>query len=406
MPDESEPEVDPLFIDKWSRVLADPDIRESGGEHGNEGVDYPRYWAVSVLIERELAGDADYALLFEYLQDVAVLNSACDPTSAVLYQVKKKDPGKWTAANLCKREETDTNAPEAPVSKKSKKKKLKAASPVGKLYLCVDRLSTHVSVSGVFLSNAPISLRLANGDSIPLYSKTWLAQLIKEDFEYIQKKIASELGVKSPLALCASLLFEQTKITPGSMRETVCGLVANYLAQQFPTMANVSGQIVERLVNAFSKRSGPKPLMCNLAEIVQNKGFTRANFTDIIKDASTTAPFATRLDNIIDCLINEGFPSRSARRISQCATRIQTDIVRDPATKEAVHWAQAVVAAQETDPDGDYKFAVTHIVAQLRKTFRNTGVHNPTDADLHSIAILAVIHAEEEPTPSSTEHKD
>lgn len=55
--------------------MPDPEITESGGEHANEGVDFARYWAISALLDKELAGEVDYAIVFEYLQDIAILDS-------------------------------------------------------------------------------------------------------------------------------------------------------------------------------------------------------------------------------------------------------------------------------------------------------------------------------------------
>ncbi|WP_414158660.1 dsDNA nuclease domain-containing protein [Pseudomonas sp. BNK-45] len=90
--------------DRWSAILNDPEINEIGGENNNEGVDYARYWAMALLVEMETKKTPDYVLLFEYLQDVAVLDKAEMPTAATLYQVKKKNKGNWSKSALTKKE--------------------------------------------------------------------------------------------------------------------------------------------------------------------------------------------------------------------------------------------------------------------------------------------------------------
>ncbi len=64
--------------------------------------DFARYWAILALIEKELEGSDDYVILFEFLQDVAVLDLGSEPKSALLYQVKKRVRGEWSRSDLCK----------------------------------------------------------------------------------------------------------------------------------------------------------------------------------------------------------------------------------------------------------------------------------------------------------------
>ncbi|EWS52758.1 hypothetical protein X551_04457 [Methylibium sp. T29] len=70
--------------DRWAGLLADPDVREVGGEHTNEGIDYARFLAMALIVEMERQSLQDYALLFEYLQDIAILNSSTNPTRVTL----------------------------------------------------------------------------------------------------------------------------------------------------------------------------------------------------------------------------------------------------------------------------------------------------------------------------------
>ncbi len=395
------------FNDGWAQALADADIHESGGEHVNEGVDFARYWAMSALLEREIAGDADYVILFEYLQDVAILDSASQPTNALLYQVKKKERGSWSRTDLC-RVERATSAPPAPATlsasrKPRRGKKLKGASPLGKLYLSVDRLSDHVAVMGIFLSNAPIALKLQNGDTLPSYSRTCLTCLGTEDFAFFEARLAAEMSVKAPLGRCSAIFVEQTRIPPGAMRECIRGLVSDFFQQRFPTVANVSGQVVERLLDAFSRCQGFHPGLDSLQDIVTKKGFTRAEFTAILSGLSASRPFDARLDNVITSLKAEGFPSRELTKISDAAARLSTALVRHPETKDTANWELALAAAKETNAS-DYRGAIGYVVEELRKTATGRIAKQVTDTDLHAIAILAIINVEEQSASPSAQH--
>lgn len=59
------------------------------------GVDFARYWAMYQVVALECAKRDDYALLIEYIHDVAFFDSSSKPTSAHLFQLKKKDRREW-----------------------------------------------------------------------------------------------------------------------------------------------------------------------------------------------------------------------------------------------------------------------------------------------------------------------
>jgi hypothetical protein len=405
------PSISVSYADGWSQVLGDPEIREAGGEHNNEGVDFARYWAISALVNLELTGCEDYALLFEYLQDVAILDSSKSPGNALLYQLKKKERGGWSKTDLCKRdvpktEQSGTQSDGQPKQSRGKKqKKLKASSHLGKLYLCIERLAPYATTTGIFLSNAPMALSLASGGQIPPYSKTRLSHLLQDECIHIETKIGSEIGVSPPLLHRDALFVEQTAIAPAAMRDTVRGIISAYLCKQFPSVPNVSGQLVETLIDAFAKCSGPKPSMWSLSEILTHKGFTRSDFTRIVAQACTARAFSSRLDDIADCLLKEGMASRLLSQVRQAVVATQTHFLRDPTTKDTLRWDCALAAAGNTDSLGEYSASIDQVVGELEASFKYPNASKPNKVELISVAILAIMHVEQQSTSPSAQLK-
>lgn len=68
----------------------DPNLSETGGGHGQKGVDFQRYWAILRIFELKQSGTSDFLLLFESLQDVAEFDSEAAPSRVDIYQIKKK----------------------------------------------------------------------------------------------------------------------------------------------------------------------------------------------------------------------------------------------------------------------------------------------------------------------------
>ena len=65
------------------QVATNKALTETGGGHGQKGVDFQRAWALSRMFEIEDSGATDFLFLFEAIQDVAVLDSPTKPTTII-----------------------------------------------------------------------------------------------------------------------------------------------------------------------------------------------------------------------------------------------------------------------------------------------------------------------------------
>jgi Cap4, dsDNA endonuclease domain len=385
--------------DNWAELFSDPQTFESGGGHTNEGVDFARYWAMSRLLELEEAGVSDYAIVFEYLQDVMVLDSSGAPKNADLYQVKKREKGSWTRSHLCQRSKrTDTEG--------RRRKGLTGRSPLGKLYMAIEKATQLVSAQGTFLSNAGYTLKSSSGDALPSYGRTCLKLLDKADRDHIEGKISRELEKEIPLPHLDKLHLEQTRLSPGAMRETTMGLASEYLSRQQADMANVSGRLVERLFRSFSDISGPRGGLNSLAEIIQSKGFTRRQFTDLLAELSRIRPFPEVLDEAIGGMKDEGTPPRVANRIRQEATRIKTELLRHPDSEQLFYWKTALRVARTHSGDSSYKPGVDAIVEAITQESKEGGGYQLQSDSLKAVALLAIQYVDQESTTSNSQSSD
>ncbi len=406
MPNNNPDGGDSITAELFSRILADAEVRETGGEEGNEGVDFARYWAVSALIEKELEGSDNYVILFEFLQDVAILDSALDPKSVLLYQVKKRARGEWSRSDLCKKRRRDSG--ELNVKGKNlnaaraKSKRLAASSPLGKLYRSVVKLCDLWPTTGVFVSNAAMNVRLRNGDLVPTHSTVALSELQTGDLSHIENRIAKELGETPPLQHCRRLRLEQTRVSPAAMRETVRGLAHDFLSKRAPQSTHASGQLVERLINAFSDRSRHVPTLRLPEDVIRHKGFRRSEFVAILAEISSILPVQTRIENVLAGLVHENYlGSRAASQIRNAAYQIATLLVAQPSTKETYFWDVAIATARQVSELDQYSTVVETIRGQLANASEQNRQPPLRSEEITSIAILAIIHVDEPATPSA-----
>ncbi|WP_161534438.1 dsDNA nuclease domain-containing protein [Bradyrhizobium sp. LCT2] len=80
------------------RLIAEPQ-REKSGETGYERFDYQALWGLALIFAHHGSSD-DYAIAFEFHDDIVLLDSERSPSRARFYQVKTRDKGHWTLTDL------------------------------------------------------------------------------------------------------------------------------------------------------------------------------------------------------------------------------------------------------------------------------------------------------------------
>ncbi|MHC2718273.1 dsDNA nuclease domain-containing protein [Bradyrhizobium diazoefficiens] len=83
--------------------------REKSGETGYERYDYQAIWGLVLIFESHSELE-DYAIAFEFHDDIVRLNSSSAPTRARFYQVKTKIKGHWTLSDLSARKKSKDGA--------------------------------------------------------------------------------------------------------------------------------------------------------------------------------------------------------------------------------------------------------------------------------------------------------
>lgn len=113
--------------------------REEGGRTAYDRFDYQTAWGVSKLLDLHDSGK-NYALAFEFHDDIISLDDADEPTKATFYQVKTKKTGNWSFAQITSR---------------TTKNGVKQASFAGKMFDNFVRFGAVVERL-IFVSNQPL----------------------------------------------------------------------------------------------------------------------------------------------------------------------------------------------------------------------------------------------------------
>lgn len=171
--------VQPSLLDVAS-LFKDYSGDETGGVHAIRGFSLQVWQAVLEALGAHANGD-DYAVIMEWQQDIALLNSSTSPTKVIFKQLKKNESSAhWTlAALLNPPDERLTAQPAAcATTPKPKRKSTRSAGKVSvlaKLYFHRRRFGQVAPTQLVFVSNAPLYIETDDGSKENLSKVTFSA---------------------------------------------------------------------------------------------------------------------------------------------------------------------------------------------------------------------------------------
>lgn len=183
---------------------------ESGGLHAIRGFSFQIWQAVLEALRAHATGD-DYAVVLEWQQDIALLDSSSKPTKVKFTQVKKNESSyHWTLNGLLAaptNSSSDGSAPAAsapssaagvataPATKGKSKTKVTALSVLAKLYFHRRRFATLAVTDLVFASNAPFYVGVGDAKAEETVTSVLLSELPEEAQKKVVKALRKQLDI-------------------------------------------------------------------------------------------------------------------------------------------------------------------------------------------------------------------
>lgn len=177
---------------------------ETGGLHAIRGFSFQIWQAVLEALRAHATGD-DYAVVLEWQQDIALLDSSRRPTKVKFIQVKKNESSHhWTlngllsastnssssgSASVASTPSSSAGAATAPAKKGKSKTKVTMLSVLAKLYFHRRRFATLTATDLVFASNAPFYVGVGDAKTEETVTRVLLTELPEE----AQKKVVMAL---------------------------------------------------------------------------------------------------------------------------------------------------------------------------------------------------------------------
>lgn len=314
-------------------LFHDFDGDETGGRHAIKGFSF-QVWLAVLEALRAHRKMGDYAVVLEWQQDIALLNSATDPTTVRFVQLKKNESSlKWTLPRLLEAEKTEVEAANDPSAgsptdlaaapaeakgKTGKKSKPKKAKPsiLAKLYFHRRRFSGFAKAGLVFASDAPFEVPKAAGGTV-MVSRVELCVLPEAAKKDIEKKLRAQLDV--PAEEVIDLDDFELLVTDCPVVEPHKFVAGECAEMQVATGLELSGKatllavlVIASYVNLRATNTGHAK---NFPELLA-RAVTRADVTEYLAAANDkTIPMSEQVQAVIDRFNAELAPPALVRQM-------------------------------------------------------------------------------------------
>ncbi|MDO8651671.1 MAG: DUF4297 domain-containing protein [Undibacterium sp.] len=287
--------------------LNDSLTKERGGRHGGKGHEFQRYWALCHLLKLDLEQN-DYILMVEFIEDVAVLNTATAPTELDLFQIKKKEGAvgaKWTKTTLVK------------PPKEGK-------SILAKLYES-KRISPDAKASIAFVSNAPVDLTLHDGSASTERERFCADELEVTLKGSLQKSIADELKCDVQDIEFGALKFIRSPLAMDDLETHAIGRVSSYLGVKFPTHGARADVFCKALYGEIKIRATSTQDAASFAELCEIRGIAKSQFDLMLATTLARKPDGEIINTAISSLTQENVPFVERNKVKEASRRYLID---------------------------------------------------------------------------------
>ncbi len=274
-------------------ILLTTPQREEAGARTLARYHYQALWGVTLLIEIH-SKRADYAIVFEFHDDVALLDSSSDPKKIAFFQIKTKDKGFWTLPDLLKTKVTTAKLGSG----------TNPTSILGKMYQNVIHFGDDVEKI-TFVSNAHLNLGPKSEDfGLMDCNDDELTKVV----EKLQLELPGTIAIKSEL-----VRFSKTDLSLADADNHAKGKLQSFIVSQLGDIAFSLDTMFRAVVGECERKSRVVGVSGTLADVVRRKGVTRGNVVEWLNTIKQTIEVPAWLS-----IANElGFPAMEKTRVEQ-----------------------------------------------------------------------------------------
>lgn len=285
--------------------------REIAGARTLNRYNFQVNWSLCQLLEKHETGN-DYLFIFDYHEDLLIMESEHDPKQINFYQIKGKRGKQWTLGELIKSKQDKEGNP--------------LLSIIGKLYMCKDKFPHATSLN--FVSNAYFNLKIEEKNGLSqAKDNICIIELKEKEKEKIKKALKDEFSLKD------DPMFEDMtflKVTPLSLDQSdmhTRGKLVDFLDNKYPeSQGKLPVSIIyNHLFKEVQRRTSIYNTINTFEDLVKEKGIGKTLFDSWLDNMLLYKDFGELWKAINLDLTNEGWSFGEKRQLKAALNTYEID---------------------------------------------------------------------------------
>ena len=260
--------------------------RENAGAMAANRFAYQFDWGLKKLLELEESG-LPYTIIFDYQDDILVLDSDDDPQFIDFYQVKTNTAAAGWKKNqlwqVTKKKETSE-----PTLFDEDEEEVEADEKYSKMAkLLIHSLDFPTEARDFFfVTNANFGGTLIKGAKMNKATELDFSDLVDKAKEEIRRRVKDELPDLDDQVF-AHLHFIKNQIGIENHEATVKGLLMDFLSKHLPQAKISAKPVYDTLIGEIRKRNNYEIEPNSKEDLIKNKAFTKTQFHQFLKGLET-----------------------------------------------------------------------------------------------------------------------
>ena len=283
--------------------------RENAGARSSSRFDYQKDWSICQLLDFHNE-KSDYLFVFDYQEDLMIMDSESNPKKVSFYQIKgKKNKGYWTLAELLK----------SPISKKNEI----LLSIVGKLYDC--KLKAKKSTESLnFVSN--IGFKVSDKEFKSLEKKEiCIIELNSDDKQKIQQKLIQEHPNEEVTEYEEITFLKVVELNLDDSPTYTKGKIADFLNERYPNAKHNIPLIYQHLFNEVKRKSNYNKDIISFDDLIKRKAIGKTNFQEMLDVCGASKDYNYEWRNIEAIFSNEGVKYSTIKKIKKSWDTVEVE---------------------------------------------------------------------------------
>jgi hypothetical protein len=316
---------------------------ERGGEIAQRGFDYQTCWALSQMLEYELDGK-NYVFIFEYHDDVLILDSEDNPQDLTFAQVKTRESN-WTVHNLQK------NTKEKPIS------------IIGKLFLHRKNFS-NFTPKLLFVTNASFSFSEKKAGGKSCFAANSIAS---KDQAKFKQAVKEQVELEEEYIDLATLRFVQSSLSLEDHMTHLKGKLCDFLGKKYGGNNTLSANALATLLESECRQKSKfkSADIVSFSELVSKKGFSSKEFNSVIEslnDSNNSKPDWEMAEPVFKEL-NKG--ALKLIQLKAAFSQVSIDINKNTKTPSSVYLEYAISLYDQVRIDSDLKLYLFEAIMNI-----------------------------------------